>query len=249
MDLVGRIGASQFSPLSTSSLSDCSTDRAAPSFLLFFDQINYKQPVPPRTDGYPTLTLDSIPVELFNSIASDLPQSDLFVCGVSSRVLELASMIIYPQNEAVLGKMAAVLFVNGRASCELLDASCALPLHADLDSFLLPQTCAPSSDRIRSLLLPSCVRLSAIGGYTWHELQAGLTRPSAHEPLEHIQINSICMHGEQANLLHHWGPILGKFDPKELQIDHGVRSARSQLPTVCVYEEGRLRFLRWWTRL
>jgi len=134
MDLVGRIGASQFSPLSTSSLSDCSTDRAAPSFLLFFDQINYKQPVPPRTDGYPTLTLESIPVELFNSNASHLPQSDLFtLCGVSSRILGLVSNIMYPDDEAVLTLPAAVLFINARVSRKSLDASSALPFNAVTD--------------------------------------------------------------------------------------------------------------------
>ena len=73
----------------------------------------------PDVDAKPPPVLDSIPVELFDSIASLVGRSEhLALCRVSFRLLELASSLLYPESIDLDSKQAAS-FVSSRVRVPL----------------------------------------------------------------------------------------------------------------------------------
>ncbi|KAL7417668.1 hypothetical protein BDY24DRAFT_437991 [Mrakia frigida] len=173
----------------------------------------YKQIPFQHTDGLPTASLDSMPVELFNSIASLLPRSAILsLCGVSVRLFQLASQILYPKSGVLLGTKEAALFVNARTS-------------------------AAASNHIRARLLPSTIKLYA-ADFTWKHLSPCLNKAGSNSPpLRTIPVNLLRIHpGGQPSSLFQWSPILNHLNPKELVYGDG-HIGDCVLPTILQVEQ------------
>ncbi|KAL7417741.1 hypothetical protein BDY24DRAFT_432754, partial [Mrakia frigida] len=163
----------------------------------------YRRATPQVTESKRPPSLDSLPVELFNSVTSLLGRPEhLALCQVSFNLLGKSSSLIY-RDAISLGSKRAASFVSSRNHTPL-----------------------PPDNRICPLLLPSTLVLSHSRFNPSHLASLIPPRPTPPIPLDRLLISR-----SSSSTFVQWSPVLQLLNPSLLHFD-GLRALDpNQLPT------------------